>query len=35
MRSPNAEPELVPSAGDAERPMPDARGDVPGSTEGE
>jgi hypothetical protein len=35
MRSPNAEPELMPSAGDAERPMPDARGDVPGSTEGE
>jgi len=35
MRSPNAEPEVVPSAGDAERPMPDARGDVPGSTEGE
>ena len=35
MRSPNAEPELVPSASDAERPMPDARGDVPGSTEGE
>jgi hypothetical protein len=35
MRSPNAEPKLVPSAGDAERPMPDARGDVPGSTEGE
>ena len=35
MRSPNAEPEVVPSASDAERPMPDARGDVPGSTEGE
>ncbi len=35
LRSPNAEPELVPSASDAERPMPDARGDVPGSTEGE
>jgi hypothetical protein len=35
MRSPNAEPKLVPSAGDAERPMPDARGNVPGSTEGE
>ena len=35
MRSPNAEPELVPSAGDAERPMPDARRNVPGSTEGE
>jgi hypothetical protein len=31
LRSPNAEPEVVPSAGDAERPMPDARGDVPGS----
>jgi hypothetical protein len=26
MRSPNVEPELMPSAGDAERPMPDARG---------
>ena len=32
MRSLNAEPDLMPSAGDAERPMPDARGDVPGST---
>jgi hypothetical protein len=35
VRSRNAEPEVVPSAGDGERPMPDARGDVPGSTEGE
>jgi hypothetical protein len=35
MRSPNEEPELVPSARDAERPMSDARGSVPGSTEGE
>ena len=34
MRSSNAEPELVPSASDAERPMPDARGNVSGSTEG-
>jgi len=35
LRSPNAEPEVVPSASDAERPMPDTRGNVPGSTEGE
>jgi hypothetical protein len=35
LRSPNAEPEVVPSASDAERPLPDARGNVPGSTEGE
>jgi len=34
MRSPNAEREPVPVAGDAERPMPDARRTVPGSTEG-
>ena len=31
LRTPNAEPEAVPSASDAERPMPDARGNVPGS----
>jgi len=35
VRSPNAERELVPSAGDAERPMSDARRTVAGSTEGE
>ena len=35
MRSPNAEPELVPSAGDAERPMPDARRTVARSPEGQ
>jgi hypothetical protein len=35
VRSPNAERELVPSAGDAERPMPDARRTIPGSPEGE
>jgi hypothetical protein len=35
MRSPNAEPELVPSASDAERPLPDARRNVAGSTEGQ
>ena len=35
MRSANTEPELVPSASDAERPMSDARGSVPGSTDGE
>jgi len=35
VRSPNAERELVPSAGDAERPMPDARRTIAGSTEGE
>src|SRR5215207_2656360 len=34
MRSPNATPELVPSTGDAQRPMSDARRTVPGSTEG-
>jgi hypothetical protein len=34
MRSPNAEPELVPSASDAERPLPDARRPVTRSTEG-
>src|SRR6266576_3704207 len=34
MRSPNAEREPVPVAGDAERPMPDARRTIPGSTEG-
>ena len=32
---PNAERELVPSAGDAERPMPDARRTITGSPEGE
>ena len=35
MRSPNEEPELVPIASDAERPMSDARRTIPGSTEGE
>jgi len=35
MRSPNAERERVPSASDAERPLPDARRNVPGTTEGE
>jgi hypothetical protein len=35
VRSANAERELVPSAGDAERPMPDARRTIAGSTEGE
>ena len=35
MRSPNAEPELMPSASDAERPLPDARRNVAGSTEGQ
>jgi hypothetical protein len=34
MRSPNTEPELVPSASDVQRPMPDARRTVTGSTEG-
>jgi hypothetical protein len=34
LQSPNAERELVPGAGDAERPMPDARQTVPGSSEG-
>ena len=35
MRSPDAERELLPSASDAERPMPNARRTIPGSTEGE
>ncbi len=35
MRSPNTEREPVPVASDGERPMPDARGNVPGSTKGE
>ncbi len=35
MRSPNAERESVSIPSDAERPMPDARGNVPRSTEGE
>ncbi len=35
MRSPNAEPELVPSASDAERPLPDARRNVARSPEGQ
>ena len=35
MRSPNAEPEPVPVARDAEWPMSDARRTIPGSTEGE
>ena len=35
MRSPNAEPEVVPSASDAERPMSDARRNVAGRTEGQ
>jgi hypothetical protein len=34
MRSPNPEREPVPVAGDAERPLPDARGNVPGRSEG-
>ena len=34
LRSPNAERELVPGAGDAERPMSDARRTVAGSPEG-
>ena len=34
MRSPNAEPELVPSASDAERPLPYARRKITGRTEG-
>jgi len=34
MRSPNAEPEIVPSAGDAERPMPNARRAIAGTTKG-
>ena len=35
MRSPNAEPELVPSASDAERPLPDARRNVARRPEGQ
>jgi hypothetical protein len=35
MRSANTEPEVVPSAGDAERPLPDARRNVARSTEGQ
>ena len=35
MRSANAEPELVPSASDAKRPLPNARRNVAGSTEGQ
>jgi hypothetical protein len=35
MRGPNATPEAVPVASDAERPLPDARGNVTGRTEGE
>jgi len=35
VRSTNAERELVPSAGDAERPMSDARRTVAGSPEGQ
>jgi hypothetical protein len=35
MRSPNAEREAVPVAGNAERPVSDARGQVAGRTEGE
>jgi hypothetical protein len=34
LRSPNSEPEVVPVASDAERPMSNARRTVPGSTEG-
>ena len=34
MRSSNAKPDLVPSAGDAERPMSHARRTISGSTEG-
>jgi hypothetical protein len=34
MRSANAERKPVPVAGDAERPLPDARRTFPGSTEG-
>jgi hypothetical protein len=34
MRSPNAERELVPSTGDAERPLPDARRPFSGSAKG-
>jgi hypothetical protein len=35
MRSPNAERELVPSSGDAEWPLPYARGKIAGRSEGE
>jgi len=35
VRSPNSEPEVVPVAGDAERPMSNARRTFPGSPEGE
>jgi len=35
MRSPNPEREPVSITSDAERPMPNAWGNVPGSTEGE
>ncbi len=35
MRSPNTERKRLPVASDAERPVPDARGNVPGSTKGE
>jgi hypothetical protein len=34
MRSPNAERKSVPVAGDAERPLPDARGKITGGSEG-
>jgi hypothetical protein len=34
MRSPNAERKLMPSTSDAERPLPDARRNVAGTTEG-
>jgi hypothetical protein len=34
MRSPNAERQLVPSTGDAERPLPNARRTVSGGAEG-
>jgi len=34
LQSPNAEREFVPGAGDAERPMSDARRPVAGSPEG-
>jgi hypothetical protein len=35
VRSPNKGPEVVPSASDAERPLPDARQNVARSTEGQ
>ncbi len=35
VRSPNTEPEVVPSASDAERPLPDARRNVARSPEGQ